>query len=72
MPWHKAQRTVDGPAHGAAEGDPLHQLLGDALGHKLRVQFGLVDLLDLQIDVAPVRTCRSFLSFSISAPFLPR
>jgi hypothetical protein len=32
------------PLHGAAKGDAALELLGDVLGHQLRVDLGLADL----------------------------
>src|SRR6185437_14570477 len=48
----EAHRRVHRLAHGAAEGDPLFELEGDALGHQLGVELGLVDLLDVNMDFA--------------------
>jgi hypothetical protein len=38
--------------HGAAEGDPALELLGDVLGHQLGVGFRLADLDDVQVNLA--------------------
>ncbi len=38
--------------HGAAEGDPALELLGDVLGHQLRVGLRLADLDDVEVDLA--------------------
>src|SRR5581483_4253730 len=45
-------RLVNRLAHGAAEGDALLELLRDLLGLELRVQFGLVNLLNADEDFA--------------------
>src|SRR6202012_917063 len=37
-------RALHGLAHGAPEGDPARQLLGDALRHELRVHLGVLHL----------------------------
>jgi hypothetical protein len=47
-----SRTRLDGALHGAAEGDPALQLLGDVLGHQLRVDLGLAHLDDVQVDVA--------------------
>jgi hypothetical protein len=49
----ETHRAVDRATHGPAEGDALDQLLRNPLGHQLRIQLGLVDFLDPQIDVPP-------------------
>ena len=41
-----------GALHGAAEHHALLDLLGDAVGHELRIELGLADLGDVQADVA--------------------
>src|SRR6185436_10969716 len=38
--------------HGAAEGHPALELLGDVLGHQLGVGLGLADLDDVQVNLA--------------------
>ena len=43
---------LDGLLDGLAEGDAAGQLLGDVGGHEDRVELGLADLLDLQLDLA--------------------
>src|SRR5438093_4720165 len=37
--------------HGAAEHDPLFELLRDRIGHELRIDFGLANLLDIESDI---------------------
>ena len=36
--------------HGSAEGDPVLELVGDALGEQLGVEVGILDLGDVQLD----------------------
>jgi hypothetical protein len=64
----------DGALHGAAEHHALLELLRNAFGDQLGVEFGLADLGDVEAHVLhghaqylrdPVR------SFSMSSPFLP-
>ena len=38
--------------HGAAEGDPALELLGDVLGHQLGVGLRLADFDDVQVNLA--------------------
>ena len=45
-------RHLDAVLHGAAEGSPLLQALGDGLGHQLGVGLGVLDLDDIQGDLA--------------------
>src|SRR5919199_3424411 len=49
-------RGVDGPLHRPAEAGPLLELLGDVVGHQLRVDLRPVDLhgLDLDVPVAQI------------------
>jgi hypothetical protein len=42
---------LHGPLHGPAEAHAAGQLVGDALGDQRRVQLGLLDLLDVQLDL---------------------
>src|SRR5690606_36162457 len=44
-------RGLDGTLEGAAERDAALELLADVLGHELRVDLGLADLLDVQEDL---------------------
>ena len=48
----EALGIFDGPPHRSPESDSLLQLLSDLLGLKLRVEFGLVNLLNVYIDLA--------------------
>ena len=48
----EAQRRLHGLAHRAAERHALLELHGDRLGHQLRVQLRLLDLLDVDEDLA--------------------
>ena len=43
---------LDRLLHGAAEGDAALELEGDVLGHELRLDLGLLDLLDVEEDLA--------------------
>ncbi len=43
-------RDLHRALHGALEGDTALELLGDALGHELRVRVGSLDFLDLDVD----------------------
>src|SRR5581483_4658582 len=47
----EAQRRIYRLAHGAAKADALFQLQGDGLGHQLRIQFGLVNFLDVHVHL---------------------
>ncbi len=47
----RAHRARQGPLHRASEGDPVLQLLGDRLGHELRVELGPLDLEDVDLDL---------------------
>jgi hypothetical protein len=42
---------LDGPLHGPAERDPPGQLIGHALGDEVGVELGLLDLLDVELDL---------------------
>ena len=44
---HRLNRAL----HGPPEADPARQLVGDALRHQGRVQLGLLDLLDVELDL---------------------
>src|ERR1700683_1779016 len=44
-------RGLHGLAHGPAERDPAGELLGHALGDQLRVDLGVLDLEDVQLDL---------------------
>src|SRR6188768_1747079 len=46
-----AHRGLHGLLHRAAELHAAGQLLGDALGNQLRVDLGLLDLEDVQLDL---------------------
>src|SRR5205085_4474121 len=48
----EALGVLDRAPHGAAKGDALFELLGDLLGLQLRVQLRLVNLLDVDVDLA--------------------
>src|SRR5581483_3954465 len=48
----EAQRRFDRLAHRAAEGDAFLELHGDRLGNQLRVELRLLDLLDVDEDLA--------------------
>ena len=48
----KAKRRLDSALHRPAERDPALELVGDALGDELGVDFRLADLDDVQRDVA--------------------
>src|SRR5688572_6262067 len=48
----EAQRRFDGLAHGAAERDALFELHRHRLADQLRIQFRLLDLLDVDEDLA--------------------
>src|SRR6185295_5652055 len=39
--------------HRPAEGDAALELAGDRLAHELRVELGTLDLLDVDVDLAP-------------------
>ena len=43
--------VLDGPLHGPAEGDAAGELVGDALGDQGGVELGLLDLLDVELDL---------------------
>ena len=45
------QRRLHALAHGTTERHPSRQLLGDALGHELRVELRRLDLEDVQLDL---------------------
>jgi hypothetical protein len=47
----EAHGGLDGLLHGATEGHAPLQLLGDLLGHQLRVGFGLAHLFDIEPDL---------------------
>jgi len=47
--------------HGAAEGDAAFELEGDILGHQLRVDVRLLDLLDVHIDLLAGHLAEFFL-----------
>src|SRR5207302_9692693 len=42
---------LDGPLHGPAERDPAGQLVGHALGDEVGVELGLLDLLNVELDL---------------------
>ena len=42
-------RRLHGPLHGAAETDAARELIAYSLGDKRRVEFGLLDLDDVQL-----------------------
>ena len=44
-------RVLHGPLHGPAEGDAAGELVGDALGDQRGVELGLLDLLDVELDL---------------------
>ena len=44
-------RGLHGPLHGPAEADAAGQLVGDALGDEGGVELGLLDLLDVELDL---------------------
>ena len=46
----ETQCRLHGALHGAAEGDAALELLGDAFGDQRRVDLGLADLDDVQVD----------------------
>src|SRR5512147_466410 len=48
----EAQGGIDGFPHRTAERNALLELEGDRFGHKLSVQLGLMDLLDVDKDIA--------------------
>ena len=43
--------VLHGPLHGPAEGDAAGELVGDALGDQRGVELGLLDLLDVELDL---------------------
>src|SRR5690606_9470343 len=45
------QRVLDGTLHGPPEGDPGGELVGDALRDEGGVELGLLDLLDVELDL---------------------
>src|SRR3954447_27038704 len=49
----EAHRVLHRALHGAAEHDPLLELLRDRIGDELRVDLGLPDLFDVEADFAP-------------------
>ena len=48
----EAESGINGLAHGAAEADALLELEGDVLGNELSVELRLVDLEDIDEDLA--------------------
>ena len=44
-------RGLHGPLHGPAEADSPGQLVGDALRDESGVELGLLDLLDVELDL---------------------
>src|SRR5881628_2655883 len=44
-------RVLHGALHGAAEVDATGELVGDALGDQRGVELGLLDLLDVELDL---------------------
>ena len=67
----KAHGRLHRALHGAAEGDAAFELLGDVLGHKLRVGLGLRTSTIFRWTSPSVMAERSWRSFSMSAPFFP-
>jgi hypothetical protein len=67
----ETHRRLNGTLHGAAERDAALELIGDALGDELGVDFRLADLDDVQRHVREVIAPSVLRSFSMSAPFLP-
>ena len=43
--------VLHGALHGTTEGDAVGELVGDALGDQRGVELGLLDLLDVQLDL---------------------
>ena len=43
--------VLHGALHGPAEGDATGELVGDALGDQRGVELGLLDLLDVELDL---------------------
>src|SRR5205085_2381766 len=44
-------RRLHGPLHGPPEADPVGELIGHALGDEGGVELGLLDLLDVELDL---------------------
>ena len=47
--------VLHGALHGPAEGDAAGELVGDALRDQRRVELGLLDLLDVELDLGCCR-----------------
>ena len=46
--------------HGATERDALRQLHGNVFRHELGIQFGLLDVLDVDLDLTPAALLQLF------------